>query len=69
MRVRETVVLLEAPDDVFEGAAAAGAMREEHLGVEAVDEGRMQVVLRLRTEEMADAIHGAKVRRKLKVES
>ena len=47
----------------------AAGTGEEGLGVEAVDERRVQVVLRLRTEEMANAVHGAKIRRKLKVEN
>ena len=59
--VGETVVLLKAPDDVPITAPPPTAMREERLGVEAVDEWRMQVVLRLRTEEMTDAVHGAKI--------
>ena len=39
--------------------------REEHLGVEAIDERRVQVVLRLRIEEMSDAVHAAKILNKV----
>ena len=60
--VGEAVVFLQAPDDIGGRTAATATVREEHLGVEAVDEGRVQVVLRLRTKEMTDAIHGAKIR-------
>ena len=67
--VRETVVVLQTPDDITERTSVAACTGEEGLGVEAVDERRVQVVLRLRTEEMANAVHGAKIRRKLKVES
>lgn len=67
--VRETVVVLQTPDDITERTSVAAGTGEEGLGVEAIDERRVQVVLRLCTEEMADAVHGAKIRRKLKVES
>ena len=63
--MRKTVVVLQTPDNIFERAATAWGIGEEHLGVEAVDERRMQVVLRLGPQEMFEAVHAAKIQNKV----
>lgn len=39
--------------------------REKHLGVKSVEEGRVQVELRLGTKKMLQPIHGAKIQNKV----
>ena len=50
--LREIAAFMATGDYIGGGAPAAGAAREERLGVEAVDERRVQVVRRLRAEEI-----------------
>jgi hypothetical protein len=60
---RDTIVALQSPDNILEIVPPTRSTRKENLGVEAIDEGRVEVELRLRTEEMLEPIHDAKIRK------
>ena len=55
------IVALQSPDGTLVPVSrTALGTREEHLGVEPVDEGRVQVELRLGAQKVLQAIHGCK---------
>ena len=65
-----TIALLQTPHRRFvTPARRTRGTREKHLRIESVDEGGMQVELRLGMQEMLKPVHAAKVRRKLIIEN